>query len=233
MKIEFACPECGSRFAVAPVHAGKTIACKRCGQPVAIPGAPTAGPLDMAVAGSYALEPATDDAPSTFSPALAGSIPIREPMPESASSGPFWLDSPRIPRKKKKQGAGVLPAWWKRAAGSAAVAVVVMVLVSWLVPKGSLIVGLFLLGIGFLMFLAGFFVGAFGAFSEDFVTGMLYLFIPPFTGYYIVTRWDDLRPWFITLSVGVGLVTISGWVLESALEPPAATAEAAAPVVQG
>jgi hypothetical protein len=233
MKIEFACPECGSRFAVAPVHAGKTIACKRCGQPIAIPGVPATEPLDVAVASSYALEPATDDAPSTFSPARAASIPIRQPMPEPATSGPFWLDSPRSPRKKKKPGAGVLPSWWKRAAGSAAVAVVVMVLVSWLVPKGSLIVGFLLIGIGTLLFLAGFFVGAFGAFSEDFVTGMLYLFIPLFTGYYIVTRWDDLKPWFITLSVGVGLVSIGGWVLEGALEPPAATAEATAPVVQG
>ena len=228
MKIEFACPECGSRFAVAPVHAGKTIACKRCGQPIAIPGAPAAGPLDMAVAGSYALEPANDEAPSTFSPARAGSVPIREPMPEPATSGPFWLDSPRSPRKKKKRGAGVLPAWWKRAAWSAGVAVVVMVLVSWLVPKGSLIVGFVLLGIGALMFFAGFFVGAFGAFSEDFVTGMLYLFIPLFTGYYIVTRWDDLKPWFITLSVGAVLAAVGGRVLESSLETPATEATAPA-----
>ena len=46
----------------------------------------------------------------------------------------------------------------------------------------------------------------YGAFSEDVLDGLLYITIPLYTAYYLVTRWEDLwiwtpvRPWASALS---------------------------------
>jgi hypothetical protein len=60
--------------------------------------------------------------------------------------------------------------------------------------------------IGSGMLLTGFFVGAYGAFCEDLLYGLLYLLIPLYTAYYIVTRWDDLWVWGTCSTTGVGLI---------------------------
>jgi hypothetical protein len=62
--------------------------------------------------------------------------------------------------------------------------------------------------LGMVMVLVGFAAGAYGAFCEDFLYGILYLAIPLYTAYYLVTRWDDLRWWFATSTAGVGLVAL-------------------------
>ncbi len=58
------------------------------------------------------------------------------------------------------------------------------------------------------MVLVGFGAGAYGAFSEDFLYGVLYLVIPLYTAYYLVTRWDDLWVWFACSTAGVALVLL-------------------------
>ena len=52
------------------------------------------------------------------------------------------------------------------------------------------------------------FAGAYGAFSEDALYGLLYITIPLYTAYYLVTRWEDLWIWITCATVGVGLVLI-------------------------
>ena len=52
----------------------------------------------------------------------------------------------------------------------------------------------------------GYAAGAYGAFCEDFLYGFLYLVIPLYTAYYLVTRWEDLWRWFACSTTGVGLV---------------------------
>ena len=64
------------------------------------------------------------------------------------------------------------------------------------------------MAIGCAMILVGFGVGAYGTFSEDFLYGFLYLVIPFYTAYYMVTRWDDLWVWFACMTSGVGLVLV-------------------------
>lgn len=61
---------------------------------------------------------------------------------------------------------------------------------------------------GAILILAGHLAGAYGAFSEDFIYGLLYLLIPFYTAYYIVTRWDDMWVWFTCSTVGVGVSMI-------------------------
>src|SRR4051812_49600395 len=45
---------------------------------------------------------------------------------------------------------------------------------------------------GSLMMLGGYCVGLYAAFQEDSLYGCLYLIIPLYTAYYIITRWDDV-----------------------------------------
>ena len=64
------------------------------------------------------------------------------------------------------------------------------------------------------MILVGYGAGAYGAFSEDFLYGVLYLVLPLYNAYYLVTRWDDLWKWFLCSTVGVGFVAVGTRLLE-------------------
>ena len=55
---------------------------------------------------------------------------------------------------------------------------------------------------------AGFSVGAYAAFQEDSLYGCLYLIIPLYTAYYIVTRWDELWICFACSTVGFAMVLL-------------------------
>jgi hypothetical protein len=96
-------------------------------------------------------------------------------------------------------------AWLVRCAIGIAIA---LASIAMLVPNGTLIAGCVLLVMGMLMVLVGYGAGAYGAFHEDFLYGFLYMVIPFYAAYYIVTRWDDLWIWFTCSTVGVGLVLL-------------------------
>ena len=89
---------------------------------------------------------------------------------------------------------------------SAIVLVVVLALIVLLAPQGTLIAGCVLMGIGGVMILVRFSAGAYGAFCEDFIYGVLYLVIPLYTAYYMATRWEDLWVWLACSTAGVGLI---------------------------
>ncbi len=65
-----------------------------------------------------------------------------------------------------------------------------------------------MIALGCILILVGYVVGAYGAFSEDFLYGFLYLVIPLYTAYYMITRWDDLWVWFVCMTSGVGLILL-------------------------
>ena len=92
----------------------------------------------------------------------------------------------------------------------------ILALIAMFAPQGLLIVGATLLIVGSLMVLAGFFAGAYGAFSEDSLYGFLYLAIPFYAGYYMVTRWDDLWRWFACATAGIVLISAGSAILRSA-----------------
>jgi hypothetical protein len=73
-----------------------------------------------------------------------------------------------------------------------------------------IIAGAAVVGAGMLMVLLGFAMGAYGAFCEDSLYGMLYLVFPLYTAYYMVTRFEDLWVWFTCSTIGVVLVALGG-----------------------
>ena len=86
--------------------------------------------------------------------------------------------------------------------------VLTLSLVALVVPQGTLIAGCVVIVIGSAMLMTGFCVGAYGAFREDFIYGFLYVVVPLYTAYYLVTRWDDMWVWCTCSTVGVGLILL-------------------------
>ena len=86
-----------------------------------------------------------------------------------------------------------------------------------LVPNGTLIAACVLAGLGGLLVLTGYSVGLWAAFHEDSLYGFFYFIFPLYSAYYILTRFEDLWPWFLAMTVGVGLVTVGGILAESKL----------------
>ncbi len=200
MKFPFTCPSCGFSGSLDAASAGKTIRCKHCGHRST---APEAGEPEASV---YMLEAPAAETPGEFARAPAGDSAF-VPNPEhGATSAPPPRGKPRkAPRSvARKRGADF--AWPKWLIGFAVTTTLALVAVSIFVPSGKLITACAVIVIGSAMLLLGYFVGAYGAFREDFLYGLLYLLIPLYTAYYIVTRWDDLWVWCTCSTAGVGLI---------------------------
>ena len=67
--------------------------------------------------------------------------------------------------------------------------------------------------LGAILTIGPYLVGAYAAFTEDFLYGMLYLVIPLYTAYYIMSRFDGLRNWVILGGIGLGLSMVGGAML--------------------
>jgi hypothetical protein len=91
---------------------------------------------------------------------------------------------------------------------SGVASVLILTAVALLAPHGTWLVGCILISIGGILVPVAYFAGAYGAFSEVVLYGLLYIMIPLYTAYYLVTRWEDLWIWITCATVGVGLVLI-------------------------
>ena len=120
--------------------------------------------------------------------------------------------------KKSEASPRETPAWgagcWELRRRSAWQ----LYLVAVLLPNGTLIAGISLAGIGLVLLLVGYGVGAYAAFCEDTLNGFLYLFIPLYTGYYLVSNWDEMWRWFLLSSVGVVILALAVMVMEAGVE---------------
>ena len=205
MKVSFACPSCNAAGSVDAVHIGKQVRCKHCGAHFAIPD-PEAFQPDV-----YALEESsaesargTSKSPAeeaVFVPARTDSTNAIDRPRRSERS----VSGPTSRRVRASQSDFPWQSWliW----GSVAM-VLILTAVAFLAPDGIWLVGCILLAIGSILVPVAYFAGAYGAFSEDSLYGFLYIMIPLYAGYYLVTRWEDLWIWIACATVGVGLVLI-------------------------
>ena len=104
---------------------------------------------------------------------------------------------------RKRESRDSLETWLARRDRPA----ITIAAIALFAPNGC-IAGCAVLAIGMVMVLVGFGAGAYGEFHEDFLYGFLYMVIPFYTAYYMVTRWDDLWIWFACSTSGVGLVLL-------------------------
>ncbi len=84
----------------------------------------------------------------------------------------------------------------------------VLAAIAVIAPRGTLIAGSVMTVLGIAMVIVGYGAGAYGAFCEDSLYGFLYLVVPLYTAYYLLTRWDDLWAWFACSTAGVALVLL-------------------------
>ncbi len=212
--IPFECPSCGSRGAVGAEFIGREARCKHCKHQFVI-----RDPDDTTV-DSYALdEPETGRREEVFhSPAPeAGSVFV-------SNRGDVAATSPTTHRSKRPKGASGSSARDQAASSGTAwlfqigiAALLIVVAIALFAPNGTHYAGLILLALGGLMVLVGYWVGAYAAFCEDFLYFFLYVAIPLYTAYYIITRWEDLWPWFACSTVGTGFVLLGTAMVQAAL----------------
>jgi transcription elongation factor Elf1 len=205
VNLSFACPSCTAAGSVDAVHIGKQVRCKQCGAHFAIPDPEASQPDIYALEEPYAQStrgrsksPAED---AVFVPARGDATTAidRPRRRERSVLGP----TSRSVRSSKSDSP-----WqsWLIRGGTAVV--LVLTAIAFLAPNGTWLVGCILVAIGGILVPVAYFAGAYGAFSEDSLYGLLYILIPLYAGYYLVTRWEDLWIWITCATVGVGLVLI-------------------------
>jgi hypothetical protein len=200
MRVSFSCPSCDAKGSADSVHVGRSIRCKRCGADFTIPR-PVGEDPDV-----YALEETAGPARWVPGDAEQGGVFVPSRAEERRS-----FDRPARPGRDadRPRRRDEEPSRWPSRLVRAGVGLaVLLVLVALLAPHGTWLAGCILLVLGGLMVLAGYTAGAYGAFQEDFLYGFLYLAIPLYTAYYMVTRWEDLWIWFTCSTLGVGMVLL-------------------------
>lgn len=202
MRVSFACPSCAAKGSVDSVHVGKRVRCKHCGADFTIPKP------DDEEADVYALDEVAEP-PARWVPQSANPEAVFVP---SRSDGERSPDRGRRARQeaapvRRRRDEPEFP-WQSWLLGGGIGLAVVLVLIALLAPHGLWLAGCILLVLGSLMVLLGYGAGAYGAFHEDLLYGLLYLSIPLYTAYYMVTRWEDLWAWLTCSTVGVGLILL-------------------------
>jgi len=213
MRISYTCPSCGATGSVDDSLAGRSGRCRHCRFQFTIPQ--ESGSVE---AESYALE--TPVEPVAKAPLMAGGLSTEPGSTFRKARGKEQKADDRFrPRSRRGQSSGsssrkkegrftedsvwAVLRWFPRLG----LAIIPILLAAALImPGGLTFVGWLLVLVGTLMVLVGYAAGAYGAFSEDFLYGFLFVAIPFYAAYYILTRWDDLWPWFLCSTLGTGLV---------------------------
>ena len=216
MKITFPCPECGRNHTVAAVNVGRKGRCTRCGSVMTVP---------EEADGAYSLvepEPPPPRMPiaSEILHDSEGTFAARPETLARRGSGKRSRGE-KLLREAKQEAfdfLAILTASWKWWVGVPAGFAVVLVLIASFMPHGILIAACILATAGIVMILSGFLIGAYGAFHEDFLNGMLYVFIPFYTAYFIATNWDAMWRWAVLMFVGSVLILIAGKIALPTLE---------------
>jgi hypothetical protein len=196
------CPACGFVGSLDASNIGKSLRCRRCGHRFVVP---EAGEQE---ADEYMLDgPAPETFKETERRSGGDSTFVSAPVDDAMTAPKPRRKTRKAPRSSpRKRGPGF--AWRNWLIGLSVVIVLALITVSFAVPSGTLIAACAVIVIGCVMLLAGFLVGAYGAFREDVLYGLLYVLIPLYTAYYLVTRWDDLWVWCACSTAGVGLILL-------------------------
>jgi hypothetical protein len=205
MDVSFACPSCNAAGSVDAIYIGKQVRCKHCGAHFAIPNPEASGPdvyaLEEPAGQSASSIPSSPAQDAVFVPSRADatSTADRPRRSERSVSGP----TSRSVRNRKSD----FP-WQTWLVRSVVALLLILIAIALLAPNGTWLAGCILMGIGGILVPVGYFAGAYGAFCEDVLYGLLYITIPLYTAYYLITRWEDLWVWITCATVGVGLILI-------------------------
>jgi hypothetical protein len=225
MSISFACPSCRKGYTVNAALAGRSGKCAACGLSMAVPSVHADEEQDHIATEGYGLAEAMAVVPlaetqNVFSPGRNDPEFERAPRPRSASPGKR--------KRRREEDESFLFRHRKALLLTPIVLAVLLFLMAVLMPNGRLIAACVLASVGGLLVVVGYFVGLWAAWHEDSLYGFLYFFVPFYSAYYILTRWDDMWPWFVAMTVGTVMVSIAGSMVDLTADepnPPVARAE--------
>jgi hypothetical protein len=218
MSIAFTCLSCGKLYRVDAKLAGRMGRCKACGRPMEIPSYIDDGDDTIATEGYDLSEPLpVAAAPEATGRSVFVPAGLEPEVPRRTRRRPVKSHPDRKRSRRDEDETPFHVRHFGLLVAIPSILVAGLILTALIAPNGTLIVACIVAVLGALLVLAGYLVGLWAAFREDSLYGFLYFFIPLYTAYYIVTRWDDLRPFFIAMTVGVGLVVIAGLIAESKL----------------
>ena len=205
MPIAVTCEGCEKRYQVKDDLAGKRIKCPNCQDVLTVGGKPAAAPAKSKpkpVDDDDVDDDFNDDDDDDFNELQKSRRRVAE------KSGK---------KKKNKSGSGNTP-WTLIIGGAAGGFFLLTAVMAFISPVVSV-------GMTFLFFLAALGLGMVGgigclikAFQEDVVCGLLYIFLPFYGLYYLITRWDDVQPFGKCLLGGIGcqFLAIALFVLNAA-----------------
>lgn len=207
--IDFQCPACAAPARARAELAGRSVRCKHCKTVFAVP---TPGVAESTTYDLAEPEPVVTSMPAAATAPGPGGSTFQPTFREGPSPPPRDI-YPKKKKRRKQAPRDALGDFWadrrvKVLAGLAAVGGA-LVIATFLIPGFLVIGGWTLCGMGTLLVAVGYLVGAYAAFMEDFLYGFVYLVFPLYTGYYLVSRWDDLWPWFSASTVGF-LIFLAG-----------------------
>jgi hypothetical protein len=212
MKIAFECRVCGKPYEVDAAQAGRRGRCAKCGEEMTVSPAPKPAPRQATVPveayDGYALDDLDGDGPSSYTPPRGD---------EDFAPPPLASDRPAKPKGLTARMKKVKPgqfAKWRGPLIGLGVAVAALALMVLIFPSLAIVLGAIIVTVGMILALGGFAVGAYAAFCEDFVYGFLYLVLTPFTAWYIVSRFEELKAVALAIALGLGLSLVGGWALE-------------------
>jgi hypothetical protein len=214
MGIAFRCGGCGRWLEVDAALAGKRGRCRRCEHVNVVPAAEEDDGSAVYAMEGPAEAPIEAEAPE----AIFVRAPAEPDPPPTQAPRPRRRKAKRKVRAVRDEGSDSPWAAWRWPIRLALGAVAVLVGVALLVPGGTMMAGIALAVVGLLVIAVGYAIAAYAAFKEDALHGWLFLAIPLYAGYYIVSRWDVMWPWFGTMAAGVAVLVVAGWVLGIGLE---------------
>ena len=225
MGVKFQCGQCGTSYEVSEKYAGKRVKCRQCQAAVQVPEAivelgdadmdtsvagPLAGLLDEELAGGPAL-------PGVGSAAAGSPFAASGPVPRTAPAGGGRRSEGGSPRRKPKRQMKV-----PRSAVAVGVCVLIVLLGLAIPPLGALVGAVAVIGgVGLLLVGSLWCLGV--PFQEDILCGLMYLFVPFYSLYYLITRWPEMRKPFLVSLAGMGMIMASPLLMTTSILTGAGT----------
>jgi hypothetical protein len=199
MQLAVVCDGCFLETRVGAEHAGKRARCKNCGTVFRIPRPGEDEPSDLAGT--------TEPTPHSEEPRPAGHRNGRNPGRSRKKSRTRSRQGTQALLGPRSQQLYVSVARWKIPLGIAVGLVVVVGISGLIMPAVGVWIGRtgFAGGIA-VSFVCGLWILVL-AFQEDPLCGVLYLFLPFYALYYVVTRWEET--WFpVAISAAGGMIAM-------------------------
>lgn len=223
--IVLSCPGCGKRYELSASLAGKKARCKACSHEFTIPVPRQTAP---AAAVAPSRPKSTTSARSVTPPPELDSFDPYDDVEDHAatsSSVSHEDDDVKLPRragvvrtseksatkKKKRRANSAFTAasdWAGRIPLIGLGLTVVLTLMALVIPPFAFLSLVILVLCGLIMMVSGGIWAIVNAFRESVFCGVLYMFIPLYGLYYLVTRWDHMARPFTTYLVGLLILLV-------------------------